>query len=84
MRAAMGADAALTNGGGIRANRIYEPGTIVTGSSAGYDMRAVDDYAGTRIDYIAPTGLGGPGGRRVPQDGGVTTTRESFTMPPRP
>ena len=30
MRAATGADAALTNGGGIRANRIYEPGTTLT------------------------------------------------------
>ncbi len=30
MRAATGADVALTNGGGIRANRIYEPGTVLT------------------------------------------------------
>ena len=30
MRAATGADVALTNGGGIRANRIYEPGTTLT------------------------------------------------------
>ena len=30
MRAATGADAALTNGGGIRANRIYAPGTTLT------------------------------------------------------
>ncbi len=30
MRAATGADVALTNGGGIRANRIYEPGTMLT------------------------------------------------------
>ena len=30
MRAATGADAALTNGGGIRANRIYEPQTTLT------------------------------------------------------
>ena len=30
MQAATGADIALTNGGGIRANRIYEPGTTLT------------------------------------------------------
>ena len=30
MRAATGADAALTNGGGIRANRTYAPGTTLT------------------------------------------------------
>ena len=30
MRAATGADAALTNGGGIRANKIYAPGTTLT------------------------------------------------------
>ena len=30
MRAATGADLALTNGGGIRANKIYAPGTTLT------------------------------------------------------
>ena len=30
MRAATGADVALTNGGGIRANKVYEPGTMLT------------------------------------------------------
>jgi 5'-nucleotidase/UDP-sugar diphosphatase len=30
MRAAVGADVALTNGGGIRADRTYEPGTVLT------------------------------------------------------
>lgn len=30
MRAATGADVALTNGGGIRADKIYEPGTTLT------------------------------------------------------
>ncbi len=30
MRAATGADVALTNGGGIRANKIYPPGTMLT------------------------------------------------------
>ena len=30
MRAATGTDVALTNGGGIRANKIYEPGTVLT------------------------------------------------------
>lgn len=30
MRAAVGADVALINGGGIRADRIYEPGTTIT------------------------------------------------------
>ena len=30
MRAATGADVALTNGGGIRADRVYEPGTVLS------------------------------------------------------
>ena len=30
MRAATGADAAMTNGGGIRADRVYAPGTVLT------------------------------------------------------
>lgn len=30
MRAATGADLAITNGGGIRGNRLYEPGTVLT------------------------------------------------------
>ena len=30
IRAAVGADVALTNGGGIRADRTYEPGTVLT------------------------------------------------------
>ena len=30
MRTTTGADVALTNGGGIRANKIYEPGTVLT------------------------------------------------------
>jgi 5'-nucleotidase/UDP-sugar diphosphatase len=30
MRAAVGADIAITNGGGIRADRVYEPGTEIT------------------------------------------------------
>ena len=30
MRAATGADVAVTNGGGIRANKVYSPGTVLT------------------------------------------------------
>jgi len=67
MRVATGADAALTNGGGIRGNRIYAPGTTLTAKAIMRELPfgnlvVMLELTGTELRQALEHAVSGPAG----------------------
>jgi len=84
MRAAVGADVALTNGGGVRADRVYAPGTILTRrdiqSELPFGNRTIlIEIAGADIRAALENGVSAveTGAERFPHVSGMTFTYDA-------
>ncbi|MEQ8967252.1 MAG: 5'-nucleotidase C-terminal domain-containing protein [Azospirillaceae bacterium] len=88
MRAATGADAAITNGGGIRADKVYDPGTTLTRrdiqSELPFGNKTVSlELTGAAIVEALENGFGGieDVAGRFPQVSGMTVEMDPEAEP---